>query len=121
VTGDTCEGTVGARLLLLTDRRGDKLDNTDTFVITFGLDAKKMSLKVTGTNFMTAEMRLQKNCVDDGSCPNCWCNTEIWQTPPGTVLPPYSGAINNSEATRGGGYTEARMYASVQKIENRIL
>jgi hypothetical protein len=78
------------------------------------------SLKVTGTNFMTGEMRLQKNCTDDGSCPNCWCNTEIWQNPLGTPLPAFSGAINNSEATNGGGYTEAGMYAFANSIENKI-
>ena len=78
------------------------------------------SLKVTGTNFMTGEMRLQKNCTDDGSCPNCWCNTEIWQTARGVLLPPSSGAINNDVATMGGGYTELGLYNFVQKIENRI-
>jgi hypothetical protein len=78
------------------------------------------SLKVTGTNFMTGEMRLQKNCRDDGSCPECWCNTEIWKTKLGVDLPPFSGAINNHEATKGGGYTEVGLYAFVQRIENLI-
>jgi len=78
------------------------------------------SLKVTGTNFMTGEMRLQNSCRDDGSCPTCWCNTEIWQTALGTALPPFANTINNSQATKGGGYTELGMYAFGQRIENKI-
>jgi hypothetical protein len=85
------------------------------------------SLKVTGLNFMTGEMRLQKECRDDGSCPDCWCNTQIWAAPLGTNLSvnavdpvhPLLNA-NNDQESRGGGYTEMGLYAFVNFIEHRI-
>ena len=85
------------------------------------------SLKVTGANFTTAEMKLQKDCTDDGTCLDCWCNTQIWQQDPlGDFLdvlyvdPMTGAAINNGEATRGGGYTEEKLYDFANEIENQI-
>ena len=82
------------------------------------------SLKVTGLNFLTGEMRLPKRCLDTTVLgqENCLCNTAIWATPLGEVV----GATEQNPAGRygedvvGGGYTETGMQEFVELVENKI-
>lgn len=87
------------------------------------------SLKVTGLNFLTGEMRLPKRCLDptathiNGSPQNrCWCNTRIWAAPFNTPVAAYEPVIGDPPApvVTGGGYTHDIAQNFMNAVENTI-
>jgi hypothetical protein len=88
------------------------------------------SLKVTGLNFLTGEMRLPKRCLSHADPVNasCWCNTRIWATPQNwagakTAVDNYRYVGNGDAAPEqvwAGGYTEANAQAFMTAVENAI-
>ncbi|MBK9037209.1 MAG: hypothetical protein IPL61_39190 [Myxococcales bacterium] len=89
------------------------------------------SLKVTGLNFLTGEMRLPKRCLSHADPVNasCYCNTRIWATPQDwasavkTTVDNYR-YVGNGDAPAtpvwAGGYTEANAQAFMTAVENAI-
>jgi hypothetical protein len=92
------------------------------------------SLKVTGLNFLTGEMRLPKRCLshtdptDGAANASCWCNTRIWATTQNWAAPV---SVNNyianplngdapAKSVWAGGYTEANAQAFMTAVENAI-
>ncbi len=93
------------------------------------------SLKVTGLNFLTGEMRLPKRClshtdpVNGPANASCWCNTRIWATPQDWASAVKTSVDNYRYAGNGdappvqvwaGGYTEANAQAFMTAIEHAI-
>lgn len=87
------------------------------------------SLKVTGLNFLTGEMRLPKRCLypavlnRNGSLQStCFCNTRIWATPLGTPVAAYDANLGDPVAptVTGGGYTSQIAQNFINAVENAI-
>ena len=89
------------------------------------------SLKVTGLNFLTGEMRLPKRCLDpsevnaNGSSQStCFCNTRIWATSLGTQVAAYDDPNLADDVVPptvfGGGYTSEIAQNFINAVENTI-
>jgi len=89
------------------------------------------SLKVTGLNFLTGEMRLPKRCLDprevnaNGSSQStCFCNTRIWATSLGTQVAAYDDPNLADDVLPptvfGGGYTSEIAQNFINAVENTI-
>jgi hypothetical protein len=89
------------------------------------------SLKVTGLNFLTGEMRLPKRCLDpramnaNGSSQStCFCNTRIWATSLGTQVVAYDDPNLTDDVVPptvfGGGYTAEIAQNFINAVENTI-
>jgi hypothetical protein len=97
------------------------------------------SLKVTGLNFLTGEIRLPKRCLDPtqpnkdngNSQSTCFCNTRIWATPLGTRVKAYDDGIYAANPlsslvpgiapiVTGGGYTSQIAQNFLNAVENTI-
>jgi hypothetical protein len=84
------------------------------------------SLKVTGLNFLTGEMRLPNRCLDPTATnPNgnpqdeCWCNTRIWAAPFNTPVVANEGA-DEVRTVNGGGYTHTIAQNFMHLVEHTI-
>ena len=89
------------------------------------------SLKVTGLNFLTGEMRLPKRCLNpldenrNGSSQStCYCNTRIWATPLGDDVAAYDDPNLANDVVPltvfGGGYTSEIAQNFINAVENTI-
>jgi hypothetical protein len=96
------------------------------------------SLKVTGLNFLTGEIRLPRRCLNpfdlnqNGSSQRtCFCNTRIWATPLGApvaayddgvyVASPFSSLVPGiAPIVTGGGYTSQIAQNFLNAVENTI-
>jgi hypothetical protein len=86
------------------------------------------SLKVTGLNFLTGEMRLPRRCLNTNDASDtqfrCWCNTRIWATPLGTQVAAYEQAAldepHDIPIANGAGYTDVIAQNFMRLVEHTL-